>query len=97
MVFHLTIRAGACREIADSPVAVERVSEPFQLLQRGSTLMSLLLPWLPSRARNSKIDATRELYNMVEGYVEEREKMGGGYDAGVFGCGGWGDRYCRCA
>lgn len=76
MVFHLTIRAGSCREIADSPAAVKRVIELFWLVQRGSTAMTVLLPWLPSRARKLKIDATKELYNIVKGHVEDRQKTG---------------------
>lgn len=46
-------------------------------MSRSSTGAStVLLPWLPSKARNLKNDATRELYEIVKGIVDERKKTG---------------------
>ena len=76
MVFQLTIRAGSCREIADDPAAVKRLTELYWLVERGSTATSILLPWFPSRARKQKNDATVELYMILKKHIDDRKETG---------------------
>ena len=76
MVFQLTIRAVACREIADSPEAVARVENLYWDMEKGSAVTAILLPWLPSPARRRKVKATTDLYLMLKGILDKRIEEG---------------------
>ena len=76
MVFQLTIRAVACREIADSPEAVARVENLYWDMEKGSAVTAILLPWLPSPARRRKVKATTDLYSMLKGILDKRIEEG---------------------
>lgn len=75
-MFQLSIRAGSCNEIANSPELVARVTRLYWDCEKGSTATSVLLPWLPNKARKLRNDATRELYELVKGFVDDRKKTG---------------------
>jgi hypothetical protein len=61
MVFQLTIRAAGAREIADSVEKCKELERLYWRVEKGSTPASLLLPWLPSKARKNKVAATGEM------------------------------------
>jgi hypothetical protein len=61
IVFQLTIRAAACREIADSVEKCKELEKLYWQVEKGSTPSSVLLPWFPSGARNLKTAATGEM------------------------------------
>lgn len=61
IVFQLTIRAAACREIADSVESCKRMEKLYWLVEKGSTPTSVLLPWFPSSARKLQKEATAEM------------------------------------
>jgi sterol 14-demethylase len=67
---------GTCNEIANSPEMVARVSKLYWATEKGSTAVSVLLPWLPSKARRSKDKATIELFMIVKGIIDERRRTG---------------------
>lgn len=76
IVFQLSIRAASCQEIANSPSQVARVTELYWNMERGSTATTVLLPWLPSKARSLKKESTMELYQLVKSIIDDRKKTG---------------------
>ncbi|KAG9124092.1 hypothetical protein FRC07_012864 [Ceratobasidium sp. 392] len=76
IVFQLTIRATACREIADSVESCKKLEELYWLVEKGSTPTTVLLPWLPSKARKQKTEATIELYNWFDSIIKARQAEG---------------------
>lgn len=61
-----------CREIAEDPAAVQRLRDLYWAVEKGSTPTSVLFPWLPSRARKTKREATMGLYMMIVQHVVAR-------------------------
>ncbi|CAE6426353.1 unnamed protein product [Rhizoctonia solani] len=76
IVFQLTIRAVAAREIADSVEKCKELEELYWRVEMGSTPTSVLLPWLPSDARKKKVAATGEMYSIFDGIIEARRSEG---------------------
>ncbi|KAG9093831.1 hypothetical protein FRC06_011361, partial [Ceratobasidium sp. 370] len=74
MVFQLTIRATACREIADSIEECKKMETLYWHVEKGSTPTSVLLPWFPSPARNLKKAATTDIYNWFDGIIKARQQ-----------------------
>ncbi|KAJ7197142.1 cytochrome P450 [Mycena pura] len=74
LVFQMTVRMGTCRELADNPQATARLSELFLLHEESASPISLLLPWLPGRAKQTKEKATQGLFDIVSHYVDLRRK-----------------------
>jgi hypothetical protein len=60
IVFQLTIRAAACREIADSVESCKKLENMFWACEKGTTPSVVLFPWLPSAARKKRVTATTE-------------------------------------
>lgn len=61
MVFHLTIRAAGCREIADSVENCKKLEKLYWQIEKGATPTSVLFPWFPSKARKLRVSATNEM------------------------------------
>ncbi|KAJ7181463.1 cytochrome P450 [Mycena crocata] len=71
-VFQVTVRMASCSELADDAAVVSQLSELYWLLEKGTTPVSVLLPWFPSPARKAREKATAELFGLLYGYVERR-------------------------
>lgn len=65
----MTVRMGACRELADDKDAIERLTQHYWNIEKSATPTVLLLPWLPSPAKKTQEKATRELFTMLYNYV----------------------------
>ncbi len=76
MVFQLTIRAASCKEVADDPEAVKKVTKLYWDAEKGSTPTSVLLPWFPSAARKRKLKATQDLFMLFKQHVDDRKATG---------------------
>ena len=76
MVFQLTARAAACREVADDPALVARVAKLYWEMEKGATPSAVLLPWLPSTARKRKQQATTELFLLLKNILDKRVEEG---------------------
>ncbi|KAG8716756.1 hypothetical protein FRC08_008846, partial [Ceratobasidium sp. 394] len=76
IVFQLTIRATACREIADSVESCKRMEKLYWLVEKASTPTTVLMPWLPSKARKLKTEATTEIYNWFDDIIKARQAEG---------------------
>ena len=61
-----------CRSLTENGTDLKKIGELFLTLQTSATPTSLLLPWLPSRARRTGKEATTELFTMLYSYVEAR-------------------------
>ena len=83
MVFQLTTRTLAFREIADSPELVAKVAELYWLAEKGSTATSVLLPWFPSPARRLRLAASTEMYTLCKKIYDERVAEGKEVDDAV--------------
>ncbi|KAJ1304156.1 hypothetical protein OPQ81_008556 [Rhizoctonia solani] len=75
-VFQLTIRAGGAREVTDSFEKCKRLEELYWKVEQGTTATFLLIPWLPSQARQQKLSAIREIYNLFDGIIKARKREG---------------------
>ena len=75
-VFQLTVRALACREIADSQEVVQRVAKLYWDIGKGTTATAVLLPWFPSPSRKRKEKANTELYMLLKGVLDKRIEEG---------------------
>ncbi len=76
MVFVLTIRALSCREIAESDEAVKRIKQLYWDMEKASTPVNVMLPWLPTKSRKARNEATTELYLIVKKIVDDRREKG---------------------
>ena len=76
MVFQLSARVSICREIADDPVEVAKLTRLFWDFDKSSTASTVLLPWLPQKARRTRTEAIVALYQMVLAHVVDRQTTG---------------------
>jgi hypothetical protein len=74
LVFQMTVRMASCQELAFDPAMVERLSDLFWKLEKGSTPVGLLFPWFPSAAKKHKYQATKGLFAMMSHFVDKRRK-----------------------
>jgi sterol 14-demethylase len=74
LVFQMTVRMASCQELATDPAMVQKMGELYWKLEQNATLVSLLLPWFPSTARKTTMQASKGLSDMVSHYVEVRRK-----------------------
>ncbi|KAJ6508053.1 cytochrome P450 [Mycena vulgaris] len=72
IVFQLTVRLGGCRELAEDPVALWRMTQLFDNLEKSATPASLLLLWLPSPARKATKENNHALFALIKSFVEIR-------------------------
>ncbi|KAJ8081843.1 hypothetical protein AAF712_004751 [Marasmius tenuissimus] len=76
LVFQTTVRALSCHEISDDPALVARLKKLYDTLDTGTTPATVLVPWLPTPAMLQKLWATKDIYNIVIGAINAREKSG---------------------
>ncbi|KAG9122554.1 hypothetical protein FRC07_001017, partial [Ceratobasidium sp. 392] len=74
VVFQLTIRAGGCREIADSVEQCKRMEDLFWAIDEGATPVAVLFPWFPSDARRKKVKATAEVFAWFDQIIKARKQ-----------------------
>jgi phosphoribosyl-dephospho-CoA transferase len=66
----------SCAEISDNPVLVARLKKLYDILDAGTTPMTVLVPWLPTPAMIKKVWATKEIYKIVITAIKNRENSG---------------------
>jgi len=72
LVFVMTARMTACRDLTNNEGDLKRIRELFLTLRTSATPTSLVFPWFPSQARKTGKQATTELYTLLYTYVETR-------------------------
>lgn len=65
---------GSCRTLASNRAEVSRLADLYWRVEKSATAVKLLLPWFPSKDKRESARCTKELYEMLDGYVEERKK-----------------------
>lgn len=83
MVFQLTTRTLGFAEIADDPELSRHVANLYWMADKGSTPLSILMPWFPSKARKMRVAASTEMFMICKGLYEERLKKGKTVDDAV--------------
>ena len=68
----MTARMIACHDLTKNETDLKKIGELFMTFQTSGTPTSLLLPWLPSSARNAGKEATTEIFTILYTYVERR-------------------------
>ena len=63
-----------CRSLATNRAEVTRLANLYWIVEKSATPVKLLLPWFPSKAKKESARCTRELYKMLDGYVEKQRK-----------------------
>lgn len=76
VVFQMTIRMATCDDLAMNAEDVVRVRKLYWTLEKTATAVSVLMPWIPSKAKKENKQATVDLYMLLNGYVEKRRKVG---------------------
>ncbi|KDQ18008.1 hypothetical protein BOTBODRAFT_155012 [Botryobasidium botryosum FD-172 SS1] len=76
LVFQMTVRALALKELADSPAALEELSRLYWGVEKSTSATSVLLPWFPSRTRRNRKDITAELYQFLADPINKRKAEG---------------------
>jgi hypothetical protein len=74
LVFQMTVRIASCEELATDPIAVQKVTDLYWMLEKSITPVGLLLPWFPGRAQKLGKQATKGLYDLLLHYVNIRRK-----------------------
>jgi sterol 14-demethylase len=74
LIFQMTVRMGTCRELANNAKTTARLSELIILHEKAVSLLSLMMPWFPGRAKRNKKKTTRELFDLLTHYVDLRRK-----------------------
>ena len=55
---------------------VARLKKLYDILDVGTTPTTVLVPWLPTPAKIKKIWATKEIYEIINRAIKNREKSG---------------------
>ena len=72
LVFTTTARMATCHDLMKNEADLKKVGELLTTINTSATPASLVLPWLPSRARRVRKQATTELYDILHTYIENR-------------------------
>lgn len=72
LVFQMTVRMATCRELSSDMDELNLLQAEYWKLEKSATPTSLLLPWFPSKAKKDKETATKNLFTMLEKYVDKR-------------------------
>jgi len=76
LVVQMTTRALGVKEIADDPVILGKLAELYFKVEESTSPSSVLLPWFPSRSRNSRKEATTALYTLISDTLKKRQDEG---------------------
>jgi hypothetical protein len=63
-------------QLADDPLAMNKLSALFWSAEQDPSPFSILLPWIPSRTRQKKKEATEALYNIFTDSINKRKAEG---------------------
>ena len=75
-MFQCTVRSLSCSEIADDYALVTRLKQLYDVLDKGTTPATVLLPWLPTYSMLKKLWTTKEIYEIIQRGINAREQSG---------------------
>lgn len=70
----MTVRMASCRELATDHEAVARLAKLYMTLEKSATPTCLMFPWFPGKDKRAKESSTKDMYNMLNEYVDMRRK-----------------------
>lgn len=70
------MRCLAFTELADDPSTVRRLKGFYDTLDTATTPTTVLLPWIPSPSAVRRLIATKRIYDIVSGTLDERVQKG---------------------
>jgi len=76
LVFQLTMRTVACREIADDPALLKRTLRLYEDVEHAATPTVIMYPSLPSPGKLKRMWGGAQLYMIFKKIVDERRKTG---------------------
>lgn len=76
IVFQLTMRTVACKEIADSPELLRKTLDLYETIERTATPLSIMYHWLPTPSKALRTYAGAKLYMVFKKVVDDRNKEG---------------------
>ncbi|KAJ6473585.1 cytochrome P450 [Mycena vitilis] len=76
LIFQTTVRSLSSSEISDDAALVARLKTLYDRLDTGTTPATVLLPWFPTPAMIKKLWATKQIYDIVVGAIDARQKSG---------------------
>ncbi|GJE96552.1 cytochrome P450 [Phanerochaete sordida] len=80
LLFQTTVRCLAGHELAEDAATVARLRGLYDTLDRSTTPLSVLLPWLPSPSMLSKVWASKQVYDIIDGAIRARVAGGVAHD-----------------
>lgn len=63
-------------QLADDQAALEKLNVLYTTVEQSTSPSVVLLPWFPSRTRNTRKEKTKELYNFIASFVDSRRESG---------------------
>ncbi|KAI0760176.1 cytochrome P450 [Fomes fomentarius] len=76
LLFQTTVRCLAFTELADDPSTVRRLKGFYDTLDTATTPATVLLPWIPGPSAVRRLIATKRIYDIVSGTLDERIQNG---------------------
>ena len=74
LVFQMTVRIAACRELAEDKQAIQDIRKYFFDVEQSTTPVSVFLPWFPGPAKRVRTIATYGIYFLIKKYVTMRRE-----------------------
>lgn len=76
IVYQLTMRTVACREIAEDPALLERTLHLYEEVEKAATPTVVMFPSLPSPAKLKRMWSGAKLYMIFKNIVDQRRSSG---------------------
>lgn len=76
MIFHVSMRTLACKEIADDPVLLDRCLYLFENVESNISSFAIMFPWLPLPSRAKRTYAGFQMYMIFKRIVDDRKRTG---------------------
>ncbi|KAL1302876.1 hypothetical protein AAFC00_003204 [Neodothiora populina] len=76
IVYQLTMRTVACKEIAEDPAMLEKTLHLYEEVEKAATPTVVMYPWLPSPAKLKRVWGGAQLYMIFKKIVDDRRSTG---------------------
>ncbi|EMC93962.1 hypothetical protein BAUCODRAFT_216247 [Baudoinia panamericana UAMH 10762] len=76
IVFQLTMRTVACKDIAEDPALLDQCLSHFEAVEMASTPWAIMYPWMPSLSQAKRTYGGAQLYIIFKRIVDARQNEG---------------------
>ena len=70
LIFQITIQFASCSGLSEDKATINWLTKHYLDIEKNTSPVFVLLPWLPSPAKKARQKAMTALYNMLLPYVE---------------------------